>query len=304
MEGTVMEIASEEVQPNLAQGFVRAWWVNEDYQIIGDVLQPQSPEGRVYAPMVHREIPGELAKLRQDDEAGLLKFARTYGLLGYSHLVPPERRVGGDPVSWIWAHVETVRTCLQLTLLLQEDAVEALEHELRARRGPGFFPPQEENWPVALVAERETISLRQWMRTPWTGVNEPRDARIETLARQVRRGLINPNIKGMSRALEEVREKDRSFWQFHALIEVAYWQLADIVDRGRVKRCEAEGCGAVFIQTDGRERFCPPRFRQTESPCAVRERVRRHRNKNPNGPKRRVPSERRAVQKGAQSTRN
>jgi hypothetical protein len=38
-----MEVAREEVHPNLAQGFVSAWEVSADYHIVGDVLQPQGP---------------------------------------------------------------------------------------------------------------------------------------------------------------------------------------------------------------------------------------------------------------------
>jgi len=112
-------------------------------------------------------------------------------------------------------------------------------------------------------------------------MNKQQEAQIEALARQVRRSLINPNIKGISRVLKEVGGKDQSLLQFQALIEVAYWQLADVVDGGRVRRCEASGCGAVFIQKDRRQRFCPPRFAQQESPCAIRERVGNFRQPKP-----------------------
>jgi hypothetical protein len=95
-----------------------------------------------------------------------------------------------------------------------------------------------------------------------------------SLARLVCRDLINPNIDGIYRGLQGHGKNERSFFHFSALIEAAYWQLADIVEGGRVVRCDE--CGALFPQTREGQRYCPPQFRQKESPCAQRARVRRY----------------------------
>ncbi|HEX9429191.1 MAG TPA: hypothetical protein VF944_02345, partial [Candidatus Bathyarchaeia archaeon] len=121
-----MEIASDEIQPSWAQGFTHGWEVAEEYEITGGVLRGKGPSRRMYFPMMHPEIPGEVAKLRREDEAGVLEFARAYGSLGFSGLVPAERRCGGDPLPWIWAHAETLHIGLQLILFLQESDVDAL----------------------------------------------------------------------------------------------------------------------------------------------------------------------------------
>jgi hypothetical protein len=71
-----MEIASDEIQLSWAQGFTHGWKVAEEYEITGGVLRGKGPSRHVYSPMMHPEIPGEVAKLRREDEAGVLEFAR------------------------------------------------------------------------------------------------------------------------------------------------------------------------------------------------------------------------------------
>ncbi len=81
-----MEIASDEIQPSWAQGFTHGWEVAEEYEITGGVLRGKGPSRRMYFPMMHPEIPGEVAKLRREDEAGVLEFARAYGSLRSLHV--------------------------------------------------------------------------------------------------------------------------------------------------------------------------------------------------------------------------
>ena len=47
--------------------------------------------------------------------------------------------------------------------------------------------------------------------------------------------------------------------------------------RSVVAQCQATDCGAIFLQTDERQQFCPPREGQDKSTCMNRERVRRYR---------------------------
>jgi hypothetical protein len=98
------------------------------------------------------------------------------------------------------------------------------------------------------------------------------------MAREWRRQIINANLRGIYRYVSiDDSGKDRSFFGFSAPIEVVYWHLATVIDGGMVKRCEAQGCGGIFVQTDPRQRFCPKRWRQRESSCAMRQRQRMHR---------------------------
>jgi CGNR zinc finger len=265
-----MEIPLEELEPSRAQGFATLWAVFGGYEITGGVLRRARDDMvRCYAPLMHREIPGELMKLKRGDEAAVIRFAMLYGPLGYAMLVPPDENLGGDPVEWIWAHAETLEICSHLTYLLQEDQSEKVKPYLRS------LP----SWPVIMQATKGSVTS--------LGITYDEKDSVR-LAHLVRRNLINANIDGIYPQLAEDDGKDRILFRFRALIEVAYWHLANAVVTGHVKRCESPDCGALFVQTDPRERYCPPRFRQPESSCAVRARVRRFRERNEDRSKRRT----------------
>jgi hypothetical protein len=168
-----MDIARDEIAPSLQQGFTQGWRVAEEYEISGGLLRPKGAITRVYSPIMHDELPTVLVKLERGDEAGLLQFARTYGHLGFSGLVPPEKRCGGDPLEWIWAHVATLQICGNLLRWLRQDDLNRLEASLRSLQLPEhvrasvwrflFFTREDEaHWPAARVAERGDITYRSW----------------------------------------------------------------------------------------------------------------------------------------------
>jgi hypothetical protein len=291
-----MHAGSEEVVPNLEAGFATFVGVYEDYDIFEGRLEPKSHTlVRRYAPALYPEIPGELAKLQRGDVDAVLKFARVYGGLGFRAFIPYKvwARGGairvGDPLPWIWAHARTVWMCLELSNLLQEGDVVSLRTYLQSLRLTdqdkeewGGTDASEPGWerknkpPIALVATRGKMTLKGWV---WSVTcNED----VKNLAREIRRSLINDNIVGIHRTLLDDGKKDGLFWEFEALIEMAYWHVANTVDGRRFKRCEADDCGSIFIQTDPRQRFCPLMFGQRgESRCAVRHRVHKLRQKDP-----------------------
>jgi hypothetical protein len=98
------------------------------------------------------------------------------------------------------------------------------------------------------------------------------------MAQHIRNTILNRNVSRIYRYVAtDEKGKDRSFFGFHAVIDVVYWHLANLIDGGIVKRCEADRCDGLFIQSDPRQRYCPKRFRQQESPCATRQRQRERR---------------------------
>ncbi len=264
-----MEIPSHELELGQSHEFTTLWMVFGGYEVTGGVLRRSRDDVvAAYAPIRRRELPGELAKLTRGDEAAVICFAERYGQLGYDQLVGSDEARGGDPVDWVWTHAETIRICLHLTELLQEDLVEEVEPYLRS-----VAPPKEERQRVQLLPSSLVIKFAAKGRVDTLEIayEEKNGA---SLARLVYRDLINPNIDGIHRGLQGHGKDERSFFHFSALIEAAYWQLADIVEGGRVVRCEE--CGALFPQTRKGQRYCPPQFRQTESPCAQRARVTRY----------------------------
>jgi hypothetical protein len=289
---------ADEVQRSIGHGFVHLWPVFEDYDIgrvtqdnalVGYIVLPRGKVVRVYPPIVHRELPEEFAKLYEGELKPVRRFARTYGLLGYGDLT--EQSVQGDPLPWIWRHAETVRLCLTLTHLLQAGDVAELREKLHTLQlAENDRPPTlEAHWPMMRVAIRDTPEVWSWGEgNPATQAQRfaQEDTYVMHLARRMRNSLINANIARMYRWLpEQIADPERSSFGFCALIEVVYWLLADTVDHGHVKLCEA--CGAPFVQTKSHQRFCPPRLRRKDSACAVRQRVRKYLNKTTRQPEKR-----------------
>ncbi len=87
--------------------------------------------------------------------------------------------------------------------------------------------------------------------------------------------VINNNLKTVLPKLDLEQGGPQLRFTFSALVEVAYWQLANAYVGGWLKRCEA--CGGLFLQTDQRQQFCPKGLRR-ESLCASRDRLRRFRD--------------------------
>ena len=184
----------------------------------------------------------------------------------------------GDPVNWIRLHGHTVYLCLELSDAIQASdahrAGDLINGDL-LRAGVMQLDKLVEGFRF-----KKSAFIRAMIQTPRT--SPEKDEAPITLtrldqARALRRHIINENITRISRQLRLIEDgSERScFAGQGATIEAVYWHLANLVDGGTVKRCEAKGCGAVFIQTHGHQRFCPPRWRQRESPSALRERQRR-----------------------------
>jgi hypothetical protein len=217
-----------------------------------------------------------MAKLAAGDEAAVLKFARSYGRFGYYEMYQPPREEtkpspNGEPLEWIWAHAWTIDLCLELTEHLQnkDEALLAdyLSDNFASEPWRGLETYRAE------IAYRDEVVPRRWSRYGES---------LTDFARYIRMEIINRNIIGIRREFQDVEGRDQSFFVFSALVEVAYWQLADMLMQSeRVIRCEA--CNAPFVQTDHRQRFCPRQFRQKESACGGRARVRKHRKGKKNG---------------------
>ncbi len=263
------------------QGFVGLTGVRERYGVAEDgLVLGAGGIDRWYTPIAHRELPEVVATLREASEAEIVRFARTYGGMGYESIVrDPEkathrradgtREAGGDPVWWLRGHGWSAHMCLEISDAVERKdarlATEVLHNAGQLERG------------IMQGAERVHVTLIGQQRddsSPFVI-----DAPLEQ-ARDLRRQIINANIADVSRAIYPLTGgREQSYFRCPAGIKAVYWHLANLVDGGVVKRCAAEGCGAVFIQTHGRQRFCPPRWRQSESGCAVRERQRKRRSR-------------------------
>jgi hypothetical protein len=216
-----------------------------------------------------------------------MSFAQTYGRLGWYELVnsgdefakqgswfqttwrrfakllrsDPVGMLFGEPVEWIYAHAHTIDWCLRAGRALrlagkaQERACDDLS---RALPNP--------------IGIRATISGHQ----PLQGLTFGKVSPVQFVG-----GMLEDylwiNLKGVRRRVLYRRGRLQAIWGGNSLVESIYTIVTDSITQGRLAQCCS--CGAVFVQTDERQRFCPPRPWQSKSTCMNRERVRRHRKK-------------------------
>jgi len=270
------------------------WAVASDREIDGDWIWFSTqckPKKYIYEPSEHRELPNQLAQIARAD-AGLTAFVTTYGRLGWRELC--ERRVGTDghwwkqsrkkqrrlkdmraadgrvlptqlaePIAWIEAHAATVRWCLDAA-----HALTIVDKRDRHQRCAELMPTRPK--PIAvgagLVPRFDFLEKRV---SAFSAVNN---------VGFFLSSYLDHNLRGVS-------------WRFWydgelygevrggTLLEAIYRQVAQAATGGRLVRCESVDCGAIFLQTDERQRFCPPRAGHEKSSCMNRERVRRFRQK-------------------------
>lgn len=251
-------------------GFPGLWRVAKEYVIVGGLLREERETERLYFPVSHRELPSEISKLKNGDEEAVIHFARDFGCFGYPKLIEGHANTQGEPLKWIWAHADTIRLCLRLLEGLQDKNGNIPNRELLEEVLGDLATPQSS--PCAKVAYGAKVRSCLW------SLGAASRGEVENLAAMIVKDLINKNLKGISPYLffDESNNTWRQFFSYRALIQVAYWHLANYATGGRIARCEAEQCGALFLQTDGRQRFCPPRLSaKGESLCAIRQRQRK-----------------------------
>jgi len=263
----------EELTAANRQGRWERWGAQDDVALVDGWLTVPGGwrhDQRVYAPTEHDELPSQFATAAASDDA-LLRFVRTYGLLGFQELGsvwgydfkawPPGRSPYDEPATWARAHASTVAWCLLAGAAIQRSATAS---ELRALADSYPSPygfgtrtvKREQKGLVALFPEMSALKP------------------LERLGRLLG-DTIFVNIKGVRRRIEwNGTGALRTMWGGTSLLEVIYTLVADSVTGGTLVQCKADGCGAAFIQTDQRMIYCPRRMGQLKSACATRMRMR------------------------------
>jgi hypothetical protein len=252
----------DSVRQALEYGYVR-YWAHENYSIRDGRLWPQGAQARWYTPMMHPELPHEIAKLRPGDTKAVLRFARWFGLLGYWHLTGQDE---GEPLPWIWLHTRTINTCFELTHLLHQDDEAALTAYLATLTEPLAMGIRQ--WP----GQRKFEDVRQY--APHPGLSPTANAK------QLRRDIVNGNTGPITRFLLETNDHvERLYFRLDGVLRMAYWHLGTFCLAGArpLVRCEDPKCQAWFAQKEPRQRFCPPLGGARESRCSARLRMRTRR---------------------------
>lgn len=264
-------------------------------------LRPYGDPLGTYEPAAVEGIPTALAHCTlgaADIESairGLCRFMSEYGSLGEATLAYPETGgrktrdehgrvylVPGDRWGWVLEHVANVRAILALAEARRrgvwrrlrralEQTVQEQERWPRLLRIPTVVPPKFV--PVTLGDDLESCSLQfspadaeniRALRNMSALLRQEGESRV---ADRLIRARLAPNLTGVRRTADG--------FQFAALIQLIYWQLADgISARRQLRPCQA--CGTPFFVTDGRQRFCPPPPNgPSESRCGKFYRMRR-----------------------------
>ncbi len=295
-------------------------YVDADYQIQEGVMSPTTDiERRVYLFATAFPAVGEIGRLHPGDEAAATALARRWGLLGYSNLIEPTQRnrikpSGGDPMGWVWAHANGIRTVLELSRLLANGDPTKIQEYLTGLRLPveafgidsvatrllqkrrfsevnarivnlqRYEQRADNDWSPALVfGDRDAIAMCSWQL-------KTIDPRV--IAHQIIESVMNRNLTGVYRQISSNRTLGDSYLgiseqvspQFgmrffsDSLISATYWHLANIISESATRECL--DCGTLFFPNDRRQRFCPKADFERESRCALRHRQRRQRKRH------------------------
>ena len=255
-----------------------------------------TPSGaRRYYPITHPELPEQFARLANGDEKEILRFARTYGHLGYESAATSTlsiysvlRDLGnhvskqkldsyfhqgirkGDPVKWIVVHASNVDLVLKLKHLesRRRKLEEYLDTRLDRRRNSYIF----------------NYATRSWLEGGTLRVKADRNPKEVVSA--VIAVVLTANLEGTHRVVYGLRARSRdtgrssleTAFEGECLLDYIYWHLADAVTRGPIGRCVA--CGRLFVVRHQNQKYCARRSDQKgESLCALAYRQRRWRPK-------------------------
>ncbi len=315
-----------------SRGSESPWLVHKNYRVDGSILKeghdwssgfkmtPGSPE--YYYPAAHPEIVPAVASLTKGNETAVLEFAHLWGLLGRDVLVRhhpgllghhdtservarEEEEKGGDPLSWIWAHAETVRRILQLIRLLAkckdaelydkgtrqaEAPVKKLETYLESIAIPfsGTRPLSSDTDPfirthfelalgIAPVVDMSSygmhseITVNAW-RDPEKAKRDPMTP--QRMAQEIVGQVISSNLVGIEPSMRwhfTSGGLERTFI-LPAPISAVYWYLSDAAVGGKgYIQCQWRKCGKWIQQEHGHQRYCPPE-KGKESLCSLKSR--------------------------------
>lgn len=265
-----MNIRLREARASVGLGVNRGWPIHEDYSIVDQLLRPTGAVREWYWPATHRQLPADIATLREGDTKRALHFARRWGLLGYQWLIPTEpgsTQVIGDHLPWTWAHARGIRLVLELYDALRQGGEETIAWALE--QVPGVVRDSSEGT-VSFVAGEANI-IQDFHFYGW------RDDPVGT-AWLLIRDLVNCNLGTLRYQIDLEGGALLETLVYPSLVAMAYWHVVQIVrGAGVLARCQE--CHQFFVQADRRQRYCPPPPREglrgkAGSACGSRKRQR------------------------------
>jgi len=200
----------------------------------------------------------------------LLQFARTYGNLGYLSLNFLECGCYFDdePLTWIWAHIQTVQLCLKLKQYCDAQREAWVLDDIldTYRTQPSPQDPTTDAIRIAVLGQATVMQLTR----------KPQDSRYD-FAQKICHEIIRRNTKELISRSRGADGKTQSVLDYGSLIEVVYWHLSQM-EQKPARQCAYAQCGAWFIVHHRSQKYCPhPTEPGKDSPCARNDRQRRYR---------------------------
>lgn len=255
---------------SLSLGVRLGWYVLPYYRVEDGFLRGSletDKKARIYAPAAFPRLATDFARMENGDESAVLGFAQRWGHLGYEKLLRrpvSQPFVCEEPLSWIWAHANGVRVCMELLSRLEGQDQQQLAAFVKTLSAPAIRLGGAKVSPAVAYGCRQDVTT-----TSVIGSGSP-----ERAAQKIVELIINENLSGLSPELKW-QEAEGGFSEgtrFSALIEVIYWHLSrHALQMIGLSRCK--GCEHFFPKTHGRQLFCPPENRETESRCGRRYRM-------------------------------
>ncbi len=242
------------------------------------------------------QLPSIFGKLNPEKENEILKFVSRYGVLGskklprttkiamekaheeasqhFKHNFLWERskyldEFAPETLEWIQQHIKTVRLVLELLTSIQEEDESSIVKLIKGHEIEVKESPINRQNPLATLGE---VSMNGY---PWLEL-EPMRFGIELVET-----VLNKNMKPIRRKVTFKDKHFQSYFVNDTLIEIIYWQIANIAEGGELKRCLH--CNTPFLSLRSDQKFCSydPVF-EKESRCALAHRQKQYRERKKN----------------------
>lgn len=273
------------------------------------VIKSVGDSHRLYFPVNYRQLPFELAKVKENNLDDALEFVRAWGLLTARRASQADMTFAyGTPPWYVWGHARNIRIVLSLYESLSQSDPRALiqtvsdvtnveEEEsvfLKTQTSFGRSAGDRGLFTVTWKKMSGSEDLKSGL-TPSTDFFPLTSESSASLATRIIDDLVNENLKELRHYLAcPPGDASPPPWEltlsWGQLTDIVYWHLANVLAaRNPFLRCLY--CKNLFEQTHGRQQFCPPpqtsrglvkggHLKRAQSLCALRYRYNKYRTKH------------------------
>ena len=250
---------------------IQVWGVApaQRYRISGNLLVEDGAGTRSYDPASNPRLLQAITRFHLG-RVTAEKFASDFGLFGFDRLLPHDRGIArqnfsihSDPIEWMRAHARGVSVAFELLTALPD--IPPWARDLDDAISPGRLEPAD----YGVLAEVKRIDFR-WIKEEFEFANSLHRKQktgvtpfmlVRHQAHKIVSSIINPNIARIRHELTFTSDgRVVPMIRFSAMIEAAYWQLANRLTGSFFRNCQ--GCGLPLITSKSKQFFCTTQCNQ------------------------------------------